>query len=145
MIYDAFRYSLKVWLTSVILSPILYVLVDSVLNPKYISGLLGIFGFISYSIPYGLMLSIPSWGLLWISCIFINKRTATVRLKKIILSIIGAILSLLPFYLLFHLDDDNAHEDVITWSICYSVIIIAGVWFYKLSLNHNRDKSIVKE
>ncbi|HEY4328004.1 MAG TPA: hypothetical protein VGN20_28730 [Mucilaginibacter sp.] len=128
---EAFIYSLKVWLTGVILSPVLFTAIDIIIHRNIYYDYQNALGFIGYSIVYGLILSIPSWLLLWLAIIIVSKWGVAIELKKVALTVAGAVLSLLPFYLLFHNDDKSSDKDVCTWATTYCLVIIGGIWFYK--------------
>jgi hypothetical protein len=124
-------YSLKVWLTSVILSPFLFTIIDIIIHQNILYDYKNAIGFIGYSIIYGLILSIPSWLLLLLVIVIVSKWGIVIGLKKTVLTIAGAILSLLPFYLLFRNDDYTSNKDVYIWAITYCFVIIGGIWIFK--------------
>lgn len=129
---QAIIYSLKVWLTAVLLSPLLSVILFEPFDDHNSTDIKGALFFILLSIPYGLVLSIPSWLLLWISVWLVNRLSTSSIKKKWMLSIIGLVLSLLPFYLIFGHDDNPVGEGAIEWAVAYCIVILAGIWFYPL-------------
>lgn len=133
-------YSLKVWLTSVLISPIIFILIEITFKTRSFIDVNSVLGFIAYSIPYGLVLSIPSW-LLFFACIYnISKFIRNLLTIRLIVTLVGSVLSLLSFYIIFHRDDDTT--GVIPWALSYCIIIIAGSWFYAFNANVTESKSI---
>jgi len=129
---QALKYSLKVWLTSVVFSPVLFILADTLVHPRQNSGLKGSLGFIAYSIPYGLVLSIPCWLFLFLTAGSLIYRSFKMINKMLSLSSLGIILSISPFYLMFRGDDEGFDLYSLLWSLSYASVIIFGVWFYEL-------------
>ena len=139
---QALIYSLKVWLTSVVLSPIIDVLVEFIAHPRYFDGFKAELGFIGYSIPYGLILSIPSWFFLLTTLVIFEYTNAAVRTKRIVLTVVAAILTYAPFYLLFYSADDIRWFDTFLWGFSYCLIIVSGIWFYKFKPVNNEGRNV---
>ena len=93
---------------------------------------MGSLGFIGYSIPYGLVLSIPCWLILFLSAGSLVNRKLAMAYKRVLLSVVGVVLSILPFYLLFRGDDSGFDLYTRLWSLCYCTFILAGIWFFEL-------------
>jgi hypothetical protein len=72
MIKQTLVYSLKVWLTSVVLGPLLYAVYDALTRRNFIHSFQVEVAVYLYSLGYGLVLSIPSWMLFWLSLHSIN-------------------------------------------------------------------------
>ena len=126
---QALIYSLKVWLTSVLLGPAIYLILDGFVYPGGV-GLAGGLGFIGYSIGYGLVLSIPCWLILFLlSGSLVNRKF---RYKRTLITVVSTILSVAPFYLLFRGDDNGFDGDTLLWAFSYCAVIVAGVWLYRL-------------
>jgi hypothetical protein len=124
-------FSLKVWLTSVIISPALYLFYDAFrVHSK--TNFEGGIGFILFSILYGLILSSLSWLILWLSTFSLLQLNYSTLVNKIWLSIIGTGLTILPFLLLFGSDDPITYVTTVPWALSYNIVIVAGIWFYKL-------------
>jgi hypothetical protein len=125
----ALIYSLKVWLTSVVLSPILYIIEEYLTHPGYYKWE-GITGFVGLSFIYSALLSIPSYGLFAYMTYSINKLKTKILIKKIYLTVICTILCMFPFYLL-----DRGSIFLVSdlrWGCFYCFVIIAAIWFYEL-------------
>jgi len=128
----AILYSIKIWLTSVVISPVVFIVGDCLTHPNNRIGLYGCLGFIGYSLAYGLVLSIPCWLILFLMAGSLVNRNLNMVYKKLLISIIGVALSILPFYLLFRNDDNGFDLYTFIWSLSYCSFIIVGVWFYEL-------------
>jgi hypothetical protein len=131
MIRITLYYSLKVWLTSVVLSPMLCLLIDSFTKHSQ-TNLEGGIGFILFSILYGLILSALSWLLLWGFSYLLLQFSITTVTRKVILSFISSFLTIIPFLLLFSRDDGFPDAFTIIWTLSYAVVIVIGVWYYKI-------------
>jgi hypothetical protein len=124
-------FSLKVWLTSVIVSPALYLFYDAFrVHSK--TNFEGGLGFLLLSILYGIIISLPSWIILWFSTFSLFQLNYSTLVNKIWLSIIGTGLTILPFLLLFGSDDPITYVTTVPWALSYNIVIVAGIWFYKL-------------
>ncbi|MGF7039102.1 hypothetical protein M2273_002354 [Mucilaginibacter lappiensis] len=134
MNYHVFNYCLKVWLTSVVVSPILYILIEVIINSGYFESIPSEIAFILFSILYGLILSIPSCLLLLGSLYVLNRMNLSISTSKIWLSITGIILTLIPFVIMYHSYDIERRPAIIPWAISYCLVIVAEIWFYKLKL-----------
>jgi hypothetical protein len=119
---QALIFSLKVWVTAVIIGPVLYILTTRIMGQVSHNDI----ELLEISIILGGVLSIPSWLLFFIATVQINKVTYILVAKKLIITFIGIVFTLLPFYTFFKGTPSE-------WSICYCVVIVAGIWFYKLN------------
>jgi len=127
------KYSLKVWLTAVFITPLLIALASRVLEPSHgFDNVTNFFGTIAYMFAFGLVLSIPSWLLLWMFTTLLSKSSLGMASVKAILSVIGVMLSIFPFIIIFSHDDNPLDPDVMIWVTSYSIVIVVGLWFYKL-------------
>ncbi|MBB6111858.1 hypothetical protein [Mucilaginibacter lappiensis] len=122
---QAVIYSLKVWFTGVFISPVLVKLFWMIIGESSGSNAIGAL------MLFGGILSIPSVLLLFLSVLILAKQAIAINLMKLILSLIGIILTYLPIWFLngrqFGLD-----SFMMNFFVAYTVIIIAGIWFYKL-------------
>jgi hypothetical protein len=127
-------YSIKAWLFSVVLCPILYLVVGSIMHPGLFENLGSYLGFAVWSIPFGLVLSAPCWIVLWLVALIIDRRALNLRLQKIILSAAGMALCLVPYYFLIRENDGSVFDDTLSWVTCYCIVILVGVLFYNWTL-----------
>ena len=125
-------YSLKVWLTCVVVSPVLYCNIEALSESSLSKGLVADGGFFLYSLPFGLVLSLPSWVMFWLSLHSVNMLNWGLVTTKLLISVIAVILTALPFVLLFGTDDPGSDKSLLIWPVCYCLVLVAGVWYYKL-------------
>jgi len=132
----SFIYTLKVWLTSVVLAPPVIVILTKLFLPHEMvfDNVANVLSSIVLLIYLATIVSIPSWMLLWLSTALIIKFNFSNTYNKVILTVIGCILCVLPFYLLFHEDDNPSRADLAIWASSYMLVIVGGIWFYKLKI-----------
>jgi hypothetical protein len=78
----------------------------------------------------GMVFSIPSALLFWLSAYIITRQEIAWAYKKVILSVIGIALTLLAFML--YADGAMPGRSLLTYLTVYATVIVAGVWIYKL-------------
>jgi Ca2+/Na+ antiporter len=129
---QAFIYSLKVWLTVILVGPLLFVILTKLLLPhaNYFDSFGNILGSIGLLIYVGTVVSLPCWFLLWLSTILICKYD--VINKKVYLASLSVVLCLSEFYLIFHNDDHPWKIDTFVWMLAYVLLVIITIWYYKL-------------
>lgn len=127
-------YTLKVWISSVVLGPVMYSASDILFEPKRSDDFSCSLSFIAFSVPYGLILSVPSFVILWLTTYGISRLKLSIMATKLWLSIVGTVLTALPFALIFGHDDPSGYLSTIAWATSYSLVIVVGIWFYKLKL-----------
>jgi hypothetical protein len=132
MKYDSLSYSLKVWLTSVLLAPLIFITTDYCLHPKpmdsdsiiqvyfIITLVTGIFSFVTWFI---------FWGAATFACHYIFDSIK----RKLIMCFTGIILTICTFLLILLPDSTFSFSSVpldILLSNC--LCIGAGSLFYNL-------------
>ncbi|HQZ50376.1 MAG: hypothetical protein KA968_13480 [Chitinophagaceae bacterium] len=129
------NYLFKVWGSTIIAAPVLIMLLTSLIMAKQGNGLDGgAFGFIAFSIGYGLLLSIPTFLIIYFLFPQINKRFDNPIHIKLILAAIGIGCILLTFYFLYGSDayDLNGNYAALTFSIVYTVCLTSFSFIYPL-------------
>jgi hypothetical protein len=132
---QALIYSLKVWLTTVVLGMRIAALIKILLDTDHlIYKFSDIFTSAVYDIPVGLIACLPSFGIFLLTVSLLRKSNYNIRSKKLVLSALGLLLSVLPFALLFthQLFNINYLPDMLPELCAYTGLTIAGIWFYKL-------------
>ncbi|MBS1530954.1 MAG: hypothetical protein JSU01_11635 [Bacteroidetes bacterium] len=131
MKYRIGDYVIKVWLTSVITAPML-VVINALIGGGKITGP-GDFNVFLVIILMGAILSLPSMALFYLACRLAIPRIRNTVMLKALLSITGVILTYIPFLII-----DDFHPllniDLLSkpFFITYALIIITGVWLYKI-------------
>jgi hypothetical protein len=126
------KYSIKVWLFTVIVSPLLlFLILGLIINSAKWSEILGSWPIIGFMMLYGLVLSIPAMLLFW----FIQQKltnTLNDNKAKLILSVYSFISVWITFYIFDRGFIERGYQQIF-WAVTYSLTIVIGVWIFKLS------------
>jgi hypothetical protein len=141
----ALAYSFKIWVTALAFGSTIYYLLQLVEEPetrKY-AGVGNLFIFIQNVFLYAFIFSLPCFLLLIISVALVNVTPLTIPVKKIMLTAISILLTLLPFYYI----EGGGHwgQQAIMYAESYGSIIVAGIWIYKLEPIERPDSEFVEE
>ncbi|SRR5258708_38854957 len=133
---QAFIYTLKVWWTAAIVSPILILIFlpnqnHSDSSQDFIVTCLVVFVGAIYSVPSAILFYLTSRG--------VNKLK--VYLQKLILTVASTVLTYLPFGLIkgIRLQFDNSTIVVLG---SYYIVIVVGIWFYKFTPVNNESTNV---
>ena len=107
-------YCFSVWITSVFLGPFVY-------------GLITLSPMIDFFV-YGFLFSIPSFLISILIVVVLKYINIDVKMKKLIFSAFGILLTVLPLYLL----KGGWTQQFIDYGVAYDSVILAGIWFYKV-------------
>ncbi len=133
MKYRVLPYTLKVWLTSVALAPVLQIIVQLITQIPYkFNSLRDVVVYLLYMLACGWLFSIPCWFLLWLSAWLTNLFTGKIRLIKIILSFAGVLIALLPFLSYAGKSLPKYDNPDFIWVMFYPITIAVGIWMYAL-------------
>src|ERR1700761_4067963 len=121
----AITYSLKVWLTGVILGSVIFLIMNLLEEPASARAQTDMVGLVPVILTFAFLFSLPSLGLLTGTVAFIERFNMSQLTKKLILTGIGILLTMLPLYYLF-----NDWYDVLKYTGPYSSMIILGIWVY---------------
>jgi hypothetical protein len=135
-------YSFRVWFTSILLAPILFILgenfVDWIRNnvhsttsafagqPMSWPTLDSVFVF--YMI--GFMAMIPSFFLLWVGCIFVCRRSWPVRMRKLAVAVC-ALLLIAATSIAFGMGLGWMWQPMIFMGLGYFLPLLGGIFFYR--------------
>ncbi|MDB5145112.1 MAG: hypothetical protein JWQ66_3825 [Mucilaginibacter sp.] len=156
MNHHAFRYSLKVWLTTSLVVPLLITLLRFIRLHKYLVSVhceyhcadAQYHKFIvrqSGMAIFSLITLIPLGVALYFTIIFLDKRQVPLYIYKRYLSVIGILFAVLPEVLLLCYSiaiNIRSFYDLRTFSIdsiFYAIAVVASIWFYKLRPNVGLD------
>jgi len=129
----SYVYPLKVWLTSVLLSPIGYLLIVNLGGYRdHYSALFNGWGFYAVAVMIGGLVSIPNWLLLWVCYYFISDAKWPLLIKKLILCAVSVLLTALLFRWNFSELDSISRSDYIT-AISYMVTVAVSCLVYKVN------------
>ena len=127
---QAILYALKVWLTTLLLTPALRIIIAIAFNLPTLQVSLSYREYYLMAIYVGLVCSLPGLILLWIFTVLINRKLATMRDKKLYITLFVFIETLVTFYCVFWLPDTLKGNIIMT--IPYCIIATAAIWFYQL-------------
>jgi hypothetical protein len=131
---NALGFSLKVWLTALFLGS----LGSGIILTDGHTGFSGLISWLSLSIIFGGIFSLPSFAILFLSSWKLCNISLTNLNRKLILTGVGILSCLLAFY--FAIDIFSTDFDLF---LPYFVTIIASIWFYKL--NPATQSSLIEE
>ena len=136
---NSFQFTTRVWLTSIVSAPALLVTIDSFsLGMTIKEFLIGRLYFILFAIVFGIIFSLPSWTILFLTTKFINRRQLSILQKKLLLLPVAALLTVAPFYILFSADDWNTQKETsLKFGAYYLATILGGILLYKLRPDSN--------
>jgi len=129
----AFIYTLKVFLTTIILAPGLATAITFFGNPEIYKPEDALYTLII--IPAGLLLCIPSYVLFGLIASYLNKLFGNIFIIKTLLSLAALPLTLLPFGIMnYHtIINSNYWPSIAPWLGSYAGITVLGVWVYRLN------------
>ncbi len=132
------KYSIKVWLFTVIISPLLlFLILGLIINSAKWDEILGSWLMIAFMMLYGLVLSIPAMLLFWL---IERKLINTLNDNK--LKLILSVYSFISVWITFYIFDKGFVErgfQQIFWVVIYSITIVIGVWLFKLPKLEKND------
>ena len=122
-----FKYASNVWLTSAFLTPCFFGFIIALFD----SGGMETPMIIGLAILFGTLCSIPNYLIFLFLVWKINTTQLANTEKKIILNIIGVILTFALFMLIFH-QQNGFDLEGIYFGLAYSLTISIGVWIFNL-------------
>lgn len=125
------KYVIKVWLFTVLSSPLLLaIILGLIINKSELNEILNSYEMIFLMIIFGLFLSIPAMIIFWLIQRKLNSDISIWK-NKIILSLYSFLSVWLTFYIV-----DNGFvtrwSDQTVWVLIYSLTIVLGVWIFKI-------------
>lgn len=124
------RYHFKVWLFTILISPILLVLILWFYNSKNPEDIHTALPFLMLAILFGSLLSIPALFLFWLLYKDIRDSSLNYLVKKIFLSFIGISLVWISFILMNRSFFKNLEINTLVWPIAYSICLIIGCFIF---------------
>jgi len=130
MFKHALIYSLKIWLSSVVVAPILYYVWTYNYSETFAAG--NFFGFWALSIIYGLILSLPCYALFMLASFYLRSKGSRVLGKKIGLGLWAALLIIALTYVIFGHDDKVFLESTIKLAACHILSVASAIIYLRL-------------
>ncbi|SDE54855.1 hypothetical protein SAMN05216464_107119 [Mucilaginibacter pineti] len=133
---NSFIYSLKIWLTSVFLAPLIYIVVTSFKENYQDLGTLISNQFSNYvmCVFFGSLFSFFTWVLFFLTVKITTLHASSIKQSKSIISLIGALLTVGTFAL-FLSPSISIHDDFFYLMVGNCICISGGSWFYKLKVD----------
>jgi cyanate permease len=132
------RYVIKIWLFTIIVSPLLLALIlGAIINDSSFTSILNSYEIIFVMIIVGFLSSIPAMAIFWLIKRFLKNKYSTLN-EKIILSIY----SFLSVWITFFIVDSGfitRWSEQTIWVLIYSLTIVIGVWIFE-----NNNKEIIE-
>tara|TARA_R110002012_G_C11329856_1_gene576878 strand:+ start:180 stop:593 length:414 start_codon:yes stop_codon:yes gene_type:complete len=126
------KYTVKIWLFTIFLSPLLIAFIlGAILNFSDVKEIFNSFDIFWVMMIVGLIFSVPAMAVFYILLNLIQNRLDK-RLIKIILSFY----SFISVWLTFYLFDSGLMTDWLgqtLWVLIYSLTIVVGVWIFNIS------------
>ena len=135
--FNIIKYTLKVWATALFMAPVIIV-ASGLMKSFNINDALGM---IMFGILIGAIYSLPSVALLAIATCFIAKYNMPLLYKKAVLTVIGIVLTMLAF-IIFNSGKSILFEELSWDRAVYATAIIAGIWFYRLTPQPARGRTL---
>jgi hypothetical protein len=144
------QYTMKVWLTSVLVSPVLFVLVLVIKQDfnfaDLISDVLLTIGIYVALVIGQIIFSILTWFVFWLAVELICKIPLQSRVQTIVIFFVAILLTVgtfLPIALSFDVPNDGSGLINLMYANCAG--IGWGVWHYKLDIKAKKPDSMADE
>ena len=126
-------YSLKIWLTSVLLAPVIYIVAISFKqnHQDFSTLILDQLSIYLICIFFGSFLSFFTWLLFLLSIKATTLYAYSIKQCKFIISFIGVLLTIGTFAL-FLSPSISIHDDLFSLMLGNCICITGGTWFYEL-------------
>ena len=131
-------YTIKVWLFTVIISPLLLALIlGAIINDSSFNSILNSYEILFIMILVGLISSIPAMVIFGLIKRILNAKVSDLE-EKTILSFYSFLSVWITFFILDKGFITRWSEQTI-WVLIYSLTIVMGVWIFKSSVNGLRE------
>lgn len=129
----SFYYSLKVWLFSVFLAPLIYIIAESIYNPGAFISEPAIEIYI-LTVLFELAFSFITWLIFWMIIVIAIKYLSNKIIIKWLIFILGIILTVLTFISLSSGENPFSFHDIYWGIMLYNCLCIGiGTWLFGLS------------
>ena len=130
MKYHSLFFSLKVWLSSVFIAPLIYSVLVLSLTPGKSSSFAG-FAIYPVMILFELIFSFITWLIFWAVTVLISTRLKDWRLRKYAILFSGIILTIGTFLLFLEPGNTFSFDDIFfDMMLCNCFCIGAGCWLF---------------
>jgi hypothetical protein len=136
---QAFIFSTKVWLTTIIIGPLIMGIRTFFMYDWVDDRWANAFFVPKVGIPAGLVFFLPSFVLLSLFSWYLNKKVIFINIRKLYLSLVAVVLAIIPFAVINYRSLFTINTGLLEgfppdlfWTCTYVSLTLAGVWFYKL-------------
>jgi len=143
MKYDPFRYSLKVWSTSVIAAPVLAFILYALFSKTGFAEfrdqpVTAIIPWTFFYILFQFLFSLPVWLFFWLIISIIIKTMSNSRDQRLLISLIGMLLTVGAFLFVFGQRALFEYKSVFCYLLYSNCFFIgAGAWYFDLTSVEN--------
>lgn len=127
-------YTIKVWLFTVIISPLLLALIlGAIINDSSFNSILNSYEILFVMILVGMISSIPAMVIFGLIKLRLNNKVSDLKEKTIL-----SFYSFLSVWITFFIVDKGfiiRWSEQTIWVLIYSLTIVLGVWIFKSSAN----------
>jgi hypothetical protein len=124
-------YVLSAWLTSVLISPVVYVLANPIPDGYNASLLV-----VAVMIVSGVCISIPFAILFDIATRCLARLNLSMMATKAWLSVIGMVLCYSPFWIL---GDFKFYKGDLYIAVPYGVVLMVAIWIYRINISNSHQ------
>lgn len=138
-----YQYSLKIWLTTLFVSPPVAFIGSYAKNVNSFWEIIaGLFLFEGYAIGFGLLFSLPSVILFYFISLRTSKLSATIQLRKLILILFALSLLLVTFSILLGGLNQLYNFENLGYISAYSLVLVVSLIFYKFPFRKTRQPTM---
>lgn len=124
------KYVIKVWLFTIIISPLLIALIlGAIINNSSFDSILNSYEIIFVMIIVGFLSSIPAMVIFWLIKRSLKSKYSNLT-EKIILSLYAFLSVWITFFIVYNGFVTRSSEQTI-WVLIYSLTIVIGVWIFE--------------
>jgi hypothetical protein len=140
MTFNTIKYTLKVWITSVLFAPVLFILLSAIINQLGFKSVLKsipaeVMVYIAY-VAFELVLSSVTWILFWLITVLWALIPFEPVVRKWFIFLTGLILTIGTFMAtLLHSNFFDIHNNDVILMLANCFCIGFGVWYFKLKLD----------
>jgi uncharacterized protein YacL len=126
------KYYFKVWLFTILVSPLFVIAVLAYHNSKNISDFFSGLPIWLFAVIFGSVLALPALFLFRLLNKDLEKHNIPILLKKLIHAIVGIVLLWITFYVTNRDIFEELSWNNIAWPLAYSTSLIIGSFIYKV-------------
>lgn len=140
MTKSIYQYSLRIWLTTLFVSPPIAFIVSYAKNANSFWEIVAnLFLFEGYAIGFGLLYSLPSVILFYFIALFTTKLSATVQVKKLILILLALTLLLTTSSILLGGLNQINNSESLGYISAYSLVLVVSLIFNKVPVKKTKQ------